>query len=103
MANVLTDGPTGQGVRMVIADTGLETCHPELAPNVLADGSHNFNAQQWAGAKATDPFLPSTLGDHGTAVVGLAAAAANNGIGGGGAWRQALRSSATTCWWPATG
>ena len=84
MANALMSGPTGQGVRMVIADTGLETCHPELAPNVVADGSHNFNAQQWAGAKATDPFLPSTLGDHGTAVAGLVAAAANNGIGGRG-------------------
>ena len=84
MANALASGPTGQGVRIVIADTGLETCHPELAANAAPGGAHNFNAQHWAGSKATDPFQPSTLGDHGTSVAGLAAAAANNGIGGRG-------------------
>ena len=84
MANTLTSGPSGQGVRILVADTGLETCHPELAPNAAAAGSHNFNTRHWAGSKAADPFLPSTLGDHGTSVAGLAAAAANNGIGGRG-------------------
>ena len=84
MANALTSAASGQGVRILVADTGLETCHPELAPNVAAGGSHNFNVRDWAGSTATDPFLPSTLGDHGTSVAGLAAAAANNGIGGRG-------------------
>ncbi len=84
MDAAVTDGPFGQGVRIAIADTGLEICHPDLAANIEAGASHNFNSGHWAGARNNDPFLPSTMGDHGTSVAGVAAAAANNGVGGRG-------------------
>ncbi len=84
MDAALTDGPFGQGVRIAVADTGLETCHPDLAANIESGASHNFSAVYWAGARNNDPFLPSTLGDHGTSVAGVAAAVADNGVGGRG-------------------
>ena len=84
MDAAVTDGPFGQGVKIAIADTGLETCHPDLAANIEAGASHNFNGGHWTGARNNDPFLPSTMGDHGTSVAGVAAAAANNGVGGRG-------------------
>ena len=91
MADVLTTGwPTGSGVRIAIADTGLDLCHPDLAANVEPGVSRNFNAEIWTGATASDPFLPSTVGDHGTSVAGVAAAAANNGTGGRGVAPGAL-------------
>lgn len=84
MATALRTGPTGAGVRLAVVDTGLEICHPDLAPNIEAGASHNFNTGDWHGAVADDPFQLSTLGDHGTSIAGIAAAAANNGIGGRG-------------------
>ena len=79
-----TAWPTGSGVHIAIADTGLDVCHPDLAANVEADASRNFNADIWQGATVSDPFLPSTVGDHGTSVAGVAGAAANNASGGRG-------------------
>ena len=67
-----------------MADTGLEICHPDLEPNIEPGLSYNFNASTWRGAHADDPFLPTVLGDHGTSVAGLIAAAADNGVGGRG-------------------
>ena len=85
MAAVLAaEQPTGQGVHIAIADTGLEVCHPDLEANIEADGAHNFNTGAWYGSLSTDPFLPSPLGDHGTSVAGVAAAVVNNGTGGRG-------------------
>ena len=85
MADVLGNGPTGRGVTVAIIDTGLETCHPDLAPNVEPGLSHNFVAGKWHGAEQSDPFLPSLLeGDHGTSVAGIVAMVADNGIGGRG-------------------
>ena len=69
---------------VAVVDTGLEICHPDLAANVEPRLPYNFNASIWHGAQADDPFLPTVLGDHGTSVAGLIAAAANNGIGGRG-------------------
>ena len=80
----LIDGPTGAGVQVAVVDSGLEICHPDLAANVEPGLSYNFNAPIWLGAQAGDPFAASVLGDHGTSVAGLIAAAANNGIGGRG-------------------
>ena len=82
MGQTLVDGPTGAGVQVAVVDTGLEICHPDLAANVEPGLSYNFNAPIWHGAQADDPFLPTVLGDHGTSVAGLIAAAANNGVGG---------------------
>ncbi len=90
MAASLTAGPTGRGVKLAIVDDGLELCHPDLAANIEAGASYNFNAAdnlntaEWAGARRDDPLQPSTLGGHGTSVAGVAAAAMDNGIGGRG-------------------
>ena len=84
MTETLADGPTGAGVQVAVVDSGLEICHPDLAANVEPGLSYNFNHPYWLGAQADDPFLPTVLGDHGTSVAGLIAAAANNGVGGRG-------------------
>ena len=84
MGQTLVDGPTGAHVQVAVVDTGLEICHPDLAANIEQGLSYNFNASIWHGAQADDPFLPTVLGDHGTSVAGLIAAAANNGVGGRG-------------------
>ena len=89
MAQALLDGPTGAGVRVAVVDTGLEVCHPDLAANAEPGLSYNFGHASWLGAQADDPFLPTVLGDHGTNVAGLIAAAANNGVGGRGVAPQA--------------
>ncbi len=74
----------GAGVKLAIVDSGLEICHPDLAANTAAGGSFNFGFPGRPGALPNDPFNFSTLGDHGTSVAGIAAAAANNGYGGRG-------------------
>ena len=84
MEMTLAGGPTGAGVKVAVPDSGLEICHPDLADNVEAGLSYNFNAPIWYGAQADDPFLPTVLGDHGTSVAGLIAASADNGVGGRG-------------------
>ena len=97
---ILALGPTGDGVRVAIVDTGLETCHPDLAGSVELDASFNFNAGlsgaspwvvgPWYGARPDDPFNPYPVGDHGTSVAGLVAAEDRNGIGGRGVAHGAL-------------
>ena len=84
MTQTLAAGPTGAGVQVAVVDTGLEICHPDLAANAEPGLSYNFGHAAWLGAQADDPFLPTVLGDHGTSVAGLIAAAANNGVGGRG-------------------
>ena len=51
MGDVLTDGPTGDGVRVAVVDSGLEVCHPELRENIEAGASYNFNAIESSGAQ----------------------------------------------------
>ncbi|MCY3820928.1 MAG: S8 family serine peptidase [Gammaproteobacteria bacterium] len=84
MATAIDAGRHGTGVKLAVVDSGLEICHPDLAPNTAAGGSFNFGFPGRPGALPTDPFNFSTLGDHGTSVAGIAAAAANNGYGGRG-------------------
>ena len=91
MDDVLNDGPTGEGVRVAIVDSGMEICHPDLRDNVEVNASYNFNAKRfgpsspwWFTAEVTDPFNFESTGDHGTNVAGVIAATANNGIGGRG-------------------
>ncbi len=90
MGDVLTDGPTGDGVRVAVVDSGLEICHPELRGNIEAGASYNFNAIESSSAQrapeafrfeSTDPFNFDSVGDHGTGVAGIIAADADNGIG----------------------
>ncbi len=90
MDDVLEDGPTGNGVRVAVVDSGLEICHPDLRANVEAGASYNFNAIESVAAfyvpeafrlDSTDPFNFESVGDHGTSVAGIIAAEADNGIG----------------------
>lgn len=106
MSATLSAGqPTGRGVRIGILDTGMEICHPDLAANVEESGSFNANVDWWRGVEAADPFEPSTLGDHGTSVAGVAAAVADNGVGGRGVAPDAslhgFNVLSATEFWPA--
>ena len=84
MTSAIDTGRDGAGVKLAVVDTGLEICHPDLAVNAAGGGSFNFAHESRPGSSRTDPFNFSTLGDHGTSVAGIAAAAANNGFGGRG-------------------
>ncbi|HEY5893445.1 MAG TPA: S8 family serine peptidase [Chthoniobacterales bacterium] len=72
-------GITGQGVTIAIISDGLETTHPDLAPNYVAADSWDF---------AGNDSVPDPVGDYdrrGTASAGMAAARGGNGIGVAGA------------------
>ncbi len=71
-------GITGQGIKIAVADSGLEINHPDLRDNVLSGRSWNYITN------TNNPTPTSTEGDHGTSVAGLIAAKAFNGIGGRG-------------------
>lgn len=65
---------TGAGVLIGVLDEGMETTHPDLAPNYVADDSYDFSAN--------DPFPEPVGGEsHSTSVAGVAAARGGNGIG----------------------
>ena len=70
-----TFGYSGNGVTIAVVDTGMEIAHEDLAANVVANGSWNFNTG------TTDPTSAAVDGDHGTSVAGLIAMV-RNGIGG---------------------
>ena len=84
MTGAIASNRNGAGVKLAVVDTGLETCHPDLAANAAAGGSFHFGYSRTAGGSAFDPFNFGVLGDHGTSVAGVAAAVANNGLGGRG-------------------
>ncbi|MGO1070448.1 S8 family serine peptidase [Lysobacter sp. CA199] len=65
----------GKNVVVAVVDDGLEIAHPDLAANVVPNGSWNFVDD------SHDP-TPTDPGDaHGTAVGGIIAAVGWNGIG----------------------
>jgi subtilisin family serine protease len=78
---------TGRGVRVAVIDTGVDLDHPDLrgrvvkASNFVDRGEHSF----------TSDF-------HGTAVVGVIAAAANNEVGIVGVAPQAEIFALKACW-----
>ena len=86
MANTRGAELSGAGVKLAIVDSGLETCHPDLAANAAGRGSYNFayDRMRTLGAVRDEPFRFGLLADHGTSVAGVAAAVANNGLGGRG-------------------
>jgi Subtilase family len=78
---------TGQGVRVAVIDTGVDTRHQELRDRVA--GIRNF----------VDRDLNQFSADvHGTAVAGVIAAAANNGVGFVGIAPQAQVLGLKACW-----
>ena len=106
MLETLSDGPTGDGVKVAVVDTGLEVCHPDLWANVEQGASFNFNmpepeseaASSWRiRQESSDPFSFDASHGHGTAVAGLIAATANNAIGGRGVAPGARFYEDTTC------
>jgi len=68
---------TGAGVRVAVADDGVEYTHPDLAPN--ADPSRGYN--QVPGQSPSNGAPVTEFDGHGTNVAGLIAAAGNDGIG----------------------
>ena len=77
----------GQGVRVAIIDTGIDTEHPELAGRV--ELVRNY----------VDEDLERLRNDrHGTQVAGLIAAAANNGIGIVGVAPEVKLLALKACW-----
>ncbi len=79
---------TGAGVTIAVIDTAVDTAHPDLEAARVR--RHSF----------TDTALPPAPGmNHGTAVVGVIAAAADNGIGIVGVAPGAELLALEACWW----
>ena len=68
----------GKGVTVVVVDQGVEIAHPDLAANVVPNGSWNFIDD------SHDPTPADGTHAHGTAVAGIIASVGWNGIGGRG-------------------
>jgi len=71
-------GISGAGVNIAMVDDGLQSNHPDITPNYLAEGSYDFNEGD------SDP-TPHMGDDHGTSAGGVAAAKNNNSVCGTGA------------------
>jgi subtilisin family serine protease len=86
VAGAWNGGYSGKGIKVGVADSGLEAAHEDLAANVDLTHSYNF-------LTATNDPSPSTPGfDHGTSVSGIIGAVAFNGKGGRGvAYNATLR------------
>ncbi|MEO7317925.1 MAG: S8 family serine peptidase, partial [Chthoniobacteraceae bacterium] len=74
----------GTGIRIGIVDDGLQTTHPDLAPNVDLVNDHD-----WNDATPNDPSPDVTQDFHGTSCAGVAAARGNNALGVSGAAPEA--------------
>lgn len=61
----------GDGVVVAVVDTGIDTAHPDLAPNLAQAGVNLLDP----GGAVSDDF------GHGTHVSGIIAAVTNNGVG----------------------
>lgn len=74
------DLATGSGITVAILDGGVESTHPDLAPNIVPGWNFYDNNSN-----------TSDVNGHGTKVAGVAAAAGNNGIGvTGAAWNAKI-------------
>ncbi|GMG90538.1 serine protease [Cupriavidus sp. TKC] len=78
--DLFNGGETGDGVRVLVLDDGLDIAHPDLKDQIAADMLHNFDPN---AANQMDPTPPGN-DSHGTAVGGIIGASANNSIGGRG-------------------
>ncbi len=70
----------GTGIVVGVVDDGLQTAHPDLAPNFNAALSYDFN--EFDGDPSPDYYYDGYLIDaHGTSCAGLIAAKGNNALG----------------------
>jgi subtilisin family serine protease/subtilisin-like proprotein convertase family protein len=87
----------GAGVLVAVLDDGIDTSHPDLAPNLLynpgevpGDGVDNDgngyidDVNGWDFSGNDGDVRPNPGDSHGTHVAGLIAAALNNAVGGAG-------------------
>jgi len=79
----------GEGVVVAVADVGVESAHPDLAPRMAEALNHNFSDSS-AGSR---PFGGDVNWAHGTEVAGLIAAEGGNGRGMIGAAPEAQLAS----------
>ena len=77
-ASTAWDNTMGAGITIAILDSGIDSAHPDLMPNLVA-GYNVYNSNNDT----------SDVCGHGTAVAGTAAAAVNNGVGVAGIAGQA--------------
>jgi hypothetical protein len=111
-----------QDVPVLVADTGLDLDHPDIAPRLFANpqpgnapnpdgvppkvvpaGAPGWDLLGSAGpgqplAPDGDPSDPSGGSGHGTLVAGILGAAWNNGAGGAGVAPNARFVALRTCW-----
>lgn len=91
----IAKGITGQGIKVLVSDSGMEIGHEDLVDNVIPNASLNFAYQGLVDEDSgevtypssrdpKDPTSTSQYGDHGTSVAGLIAAKGWNGLGGRG-------------------
>ena len=79
-------GLTGEGVKIVVSDTGLQQDHPDLKDNVIVGESINYDpsADESQQTNTTPTMTAGDSGDHGTSVAGIIAAKGWNNIGSRG-------------------
>lgn len=65
----------GEGIKIAVLDSGVDSTHPDLAPNYLSDFDYDFLNEQPDGSVLTQPVFDP----HGTFVSGLIAASGENG------------------------
>ena len=78
VAPVWAGGRKGEEILIAVVDDGLELAHEDLAPNIAAGMSFNYQTS------GTDPTPTAPADNHGTAVAGVAAARDLNNLGGAG-------------------
>lgn len=82
---VYAEGNFGQGVPVLVVDSGLESTHEDLAANINPSMLHNFDPKAPDPHDAMPPGPPFDVDDpHGTAVAGIIGAVRNNQKGGVG-------------------
>lgn len=75
-------GILGQGVPVLVVDSGLQPDHEDLADNVVPSMLHSYDRRSVSQSDPR-PIVESDGGEaHGTAVAGIIGAVANNGLGG---------------------